>query len=242
MSDYQSIFNRTEIKYMLTPEKENAFMESVHGKLVTDAFSQSTISNVYFDTDDFQLIRSSIEKPVYKEKLRLRSYETPSDSSGVFVEVKKKVKGTVYKRRLMLPYHTAMDYLGGEPIQTKNPQVQNEIDWFLKRYPLQPKAFISYDRSSWRGVENPNLRITFDRNILFRSDQLELIQGSWGTQVLDPSLSLMEIKLNGAMPLWLSHSLNDLSIFPTSYSKYGSCYKSYLLKNTKLVTGGNISA
>lgn len=242
MTQYQSIFNRIEIKYMLDVQTKQAFMERIGDRIQTDAFSASTISNLYYDTDDFQLIRSSIEKPVYKEKLRLRSYETPTRSSGVFVEIKKKVQGTVYKRRLMLPYQTALDYLNGQTVQTRNPQVQKEIDWFLHRYPLLPKAYISYERSAWRGVADPTLRITFDNNILFRSKELDLADGSWGTQVLDPSQTLMEIKLNGAMPLWLSHSMNELNIFPTSYSKYGTCYKSYMINDLPVRLGGKTSA
>jgi len=242
MPQYQSIFNRIEIKYLLDAGTAQAFLAQIADQVTTDAFSASTIANLYYDTDDFQLIRSSIEKPVYKEKLRLRSYETPTQSSGVFVEIKKKVQGTVYKRRLMLPYQTALDYLDGQPIQTKNPQVQKEIDWFLHRYPLRPKAYISYERSAWRGLEDPTLRITFDKNILFRASKLDLSDGSFGIRMLDPSQTLMEIKLNDSMPLWLSHCLNDLYIFPTSYSKYGNCYKKYLLNHCLSLVGGTKNA
>jgi hypothetical protein len=242
MSDYQAVFKRTEIKYLLTPNMKEMLMEQIGSKLCQDAYCNSTISNLYFDTEDYQLIRTSIEKPLYKEKLRLRSYQTPTMDSKVFVELKKKVDGTVYKRRLALPYGYAMSYLAGErlPLQQSgtSPQIRNEIDWFMKRYPLSPKAFISYQRQSWKGYEDPGLRITFDKNILFRSNQLDLSDGSFGSSLLDQDTTLMEVKMNNPMPLWLSKSLNTLQIYPVSFSKYGNCYKSYILGVDNCLTGG----
>lgn len=238
MSDFQAVFKRTEIKYLLNPLQESALMEQIESRLSKDVYGKSTISNLYFDTEDYELIRSSIEKPLYKEKLRLRSYETPTDSTKVFVELKKKVAGTVYKRRLSMPYGDAIAYLFGEQISIGNSQIRNEIDWFMKRYPLSPKAFISYDRSAWKGLQDPGLRITFDRNILFRGDQLDLSNGTFGFSVLDPDKTVMEIKMNQPMPLWLALSLNTLGIFPVSYSKYGNCYKSYIWGNPASLEGG----
>ncbi len=238
MSDYQANFKRIEIKYLLTPTQELSLMNLIDFRLCKDAFCKSTISNLYFDTEDYQLIRASIEKPLYKEKLRLRSYETPINSSEVFVELKKKVDGVVYKRRLSLPYKKAISYLSGQQVSIGQSQIRKEIDWFMKRYSLSPKAFISYDRLALKGLNDPSLRITFDRNILFRSNQLDLATGNHGCSVLEPDKTLMEIKMNSPMPLWLSMSLNELEIFPVSYSKYGNCYKSYIFGNEDYTKGG----
>lgn len=238
MSGFQAVFKRTEIKYLLSPLEETALMGEIESRLCKDTFSHSTISNLYFDTEDYQLIRSSIEKPIYKEKLRLRSYETPTASTKVFVELKKKVDGTVYKRRLSLPHHDAMAYLMGEEVKLEQTQIRKEIDWFMTRYSLLPKAFISYDRSAWKGLQDQGLRITFDRNILFRGNHLDLSSGAYGFSVLDPDKTLMEIKMTYPMPLWLSMSLNSLGIFPVSYSKYGNCYKSYIWSNHNSIEGG----
>lgn len=238
MHDYQSVFSRKEIKYLMSSSQEAALLNQINEFLSKDLYCESTISNLYFDTENFQLIRSSIEKPLYKEKLRLRSYEVPTTSSNVFVELKKKVDGTVYKRRLSLPYHDAVAYLAGKPSDIPPTQIRKEIDWFLERYPLSPKAFISYDRMAYKGKMDAGLRITFDRNILFRSHLLDLSSGNFGQQLLEPDQVLMEIKMSRPMPLWLTASLNSLGIYPCSYSKYGNCYKAFILNHKTDWKGG----
>lgn len=222
----------------MSSSQEAALLNQIKEFLTKDLFGESTISNLYFDTENYHIIRSSIEKPLYKEKLRLRSYGIPTTSSNVFVELKKKVDGTVYKRRLSLPYHDAVSYLAGNPSDIPPTQIRKEIDWFLQRYPLSPKAFISYERMAYKGKMDVGLRITFDRNILFRSQLLDLSSGNFGQTLLEPEQVLMEIKMSRPMPLWLTTSLNSLGIFPCSYSKYGNCYKSFILNHETYWKGG----
>lgn len=229
MHDYQSVFNRTEIKYLMSDTQRAALMDRINEFVCKDLYGESTISNLYFDTEDYHLIRSSIEKPLYKEKLRLRSYEVPTTSSNVFIELKKKVDGIVYKRRLSLPYLDAVSYLAGNPSCVPSTQIRKEIDWFLERYSLSPKAFIAYDRMAYKGKVDFGLRITFDRNIRFRSNLLDLSRGNFGQTLLTQDQVLMEIKTSRPMPLWLATSLNSLGIYPCSYSKYGNCYKAFVL-------------
>lgn len=238
MNDYQSVFSRKEIKYLISSSQETALLNQINEFLCKDLYCESTISNLYFDTEDYYLIRSSIEKPLYKEKLRLRSYEVPTHSSNVFVELKKKLDGTVYKRRISLPYRDAVSYLSGDPSDLPSTQIRKEVDWFLERYPLSPKAFICYDRKAFKGKMDCGLRITFDRNILFRSNFLDLSSGNFGQNLLGPNQALMEIKMSRSMPLWLSASLNSLSIYPCSYSKYGNSYKSFILNSEINREGG----
>ena len=193
--------------------------------MVPDDYPKSTICNIYYDTPDFMLIRRSLEKPVYKEKFRLRSYEVPEKDSPVFMEIKKKYKGVVYKRRVRAPAEQAAEYLaGGTEPPVYDRQIMNEIEWFFKRYPLKPAMFLAYERLAYRAADDPNLRITFDRNIRYRLDDLDLTHGDRGTRLLPKHLVLMEIKVPGATPLWLSHILNELEIYPNSFSKYGRCY------------------
>ena len=111
MSEYQGTFKRYEKKYLVTQQQYNALAKVFAARMVPDRFAESTISNIYYDTPDFRLIRRSLEKPAYKEKLRLRSYGVPNEETQVFPEIKKKARGIVYKRRVSMPYGDALRYL-----------------------------------------------------------------------------------------------------------------------------------
>ena len=225
MDSYQAVFKRKEIKYLLTSAQLEAFRTAMEQHMEPDAFPHSSISNLYYDTPDFRMIRRSLEKPSYKEKLRLRSYATAEDSSQAFLEIKKKALGVVYKRRESLPYSQAVAYLDGG-IPGGEGQIFRELDWILFAYgDLSPAMFVSYERDSFRGLEDPGLRLTLDRDILWRIRGLDLRLGAWGEPLLKEDETLMEIKISNAMPLWLSSALSDMGIFPLSYSKYGRAYQ-----------------
>ena len=225
MDSYQAVFKRKEIKYLLTSTQMEAFRTAMEQHMEPDAFPHSSISNLYYDTPDFRMVRRSLEKPLYKEKLRLRSYATAEDSSQAFLEIKKKALGVVYKRRESLPYSQAVAYLDGN-IPGGEGQIFRELDWILFAYgDLSPAMFVSYERDSFRGLEDPGLRLTLDRDILWRIRGLDLRLGAWGEPLLKEDETLMEIKISNAMPLWLSSALSDIGIFPLSYSKYGRAYQ-----------------
>ena len=225
MDSYQAVFKRKEIKYLLTSTQMEAFRTAMEQHMEPDAFPHSSISNLYYDTPDFRMVRRSLEKPLYKEKLRLRSYATAEDSSQAFLEIKKKALGVVYKRRESLPYSQAVAYLDGN-IPGGEGQIFRELDWILFAYgDLSPAMFVSYERDSFRGLEDPGLRLTLDRDILWRIRGLDLRLGAWGEPLLKEDETLMEIKISNAMPLWLSSALSDMGIFPLSYSKYGRAYQ-----------------
>lgn len=228
MSGYQSVFRRVEVKFMLTAAQYRALIPVLEQYMVPDDFFKSTISNLYYDTPDFRLIRTSLAKPKYKEKLRLLCYNVPEEDSQSFVEIKKKVDGVVYKRRADLPYGQALDYLAGEG-PGGDSQIFRELDWFLRFYKdLSPAMFLSYNRVSLRGREGKNLRMTFDRDIFWRVDHLDLAEGAWGQDLLQPGERLLEIKISNAMPLCLADALSELGIFPVSFSKYGAAYQTWL--------------
>jgi SPX domain protein involved in polyphosphate accumulation len=198
-----------------------------------DKFFDSEISNLYFDTPDFRLIRTSIEKPVFKEKVRLRSYGVPNQDSNVFFEIKRKFKGVVYKRRSVMPLKDAVDFMNGEEIPEHNPQIEKELKWALNYYPdLEPRMYISYHRQSYCGKEDKSLRITFDDKIMFRTYDLSLDKGIYGRELLERGQRIMEVKISGSMPLWFSHLLDELKIYPASYSKYGTAYQTLLRENS----------
>lgn len=221
----QSSFQRVEKKYFLTRHQYVALLEAASPYLRPDRYGRYTICSVYYDTEDYRLIRASLEKPVYKEKLRLRSYGVPRDGDTVFVELKKKFNGIVGKRRVVMEAQQAVDYLSGAAVPDDKTQISREIDWFLQSYHPSPKAFIAYDREALSGIEEPSLRVTFDTGLRWRTTELDLRLGDHGAPLLAEERILMEIKLPGAAaPLWLSHLLSELEIYPGSFSKYGTCY------------------
>ena len=223
-------FKRYEKKYLLSAKKAELLWEQLRGHLVPDRFHRSTVCSIYYDSDDFSLIRHSLERPVYKEKLRLRSYNVPAPDGEVFVELKKKFKGVVYKRRVRMGAAEAEAYLAGQSRPAEDGQILREIDFFLQTHEVSPKAYIACEREAWVDREEPELRITFDRNLRWRDTDLHLSAGSEGEPLLPNGEVLMEIKIPEAAPLWLAHLLSDLEIFPTSFSKYGTCYRQDLLE------------
>ena len=232
MENYQAVFKRKEIKYLLSREKRNALLPILEAHMEPDAFAHSSISNLYYDTPDFRMVRRSLEKPMYKEKLRLRSYGTPENTSTVFPEIKKKAMGIVYKRRISLPYQEAVSFLSGQQIASTDTcngttrQILHELDWMLASYEnLSPRVFLSYERDSYKGISDPSLRLTLDQDILFRTDRLDLREGAFGEAILLPDQTLMEVKISNAAPLWLAQALSEIGIFPVSFSKYGRTYE-----------------
>lgn len=228
-NEIQCCFKRVEKKYMLNMQQYKKLVQGIAPYVKPDTYSNYTICNIYYDTDDYKLIRSSLEKPVYKEKLRMRSYGTPGDNDKVFVELKKKFDGVVYKRRVVMKAADAVNYIDHNIQPSISSQVNHEIDWFMESYQPKPKVFISYDREAYAGIEIPDLRITFDTNLRWRDTELDLRRGNYGQPLLADDKVLMEMKIPGSVPLWLAHLLSDLEIFPGTFSKYGEYYKKNVL-------------
>ncbi len=236
MMPFQSVFRRYELKYMITLEQKEKLMATINSHMHPDKYGKSTIRNLYYDTNTYLLIRRSIEKPVYKEKLRIRSYERAKDDSNVFVELKKKYKGIVYKRRVSTKNSDAMVWLCGDTHPENSTQITNEIDYFLNFYEnLEPTVFLSYEREAYFADDGTDFRITFDRNILCRTEDLTLDSEVYGTLILPQNKVLMEIKCSGGIPLWMCRALSEQKIYKTAFSKYGTAYKTLIFpKNHKI--------
>lgn len=230
--EYTATFRRYEIKYILSMEQA-ALLESVMSPYTEkDKFFHSSICSLYFDTPDYLLIRRSLEKPQYKEKLRLRSYGVADQSGEVFAELKKKFKGVVYKRRIKMRQTAAMDALC---LRAPFPdtQVGREIAFCYKRYnDLRPRVFISYERDAYRGKEDKDFRMTFDDNIFWRDTDLSLTSGIYGSPLLGGKV-LLEVKTTTALPLWLTRFLSENKIYKASFSKYGNAYAAILQNAAK---------
>ena len=193
------------MKYLLTPDQKEAVLRAMQPYMEPDRYGRTSIRNLYYDTDNYRLIRRSIERPVYKEKLRIRSYGRAEPDGVVFAELKKKYKHTVYKRRLPLRAQEAADWLAGRrpcPVRT---QIAAEIDYFVSYY----------------------------ENILCRQEELTLDSEAYGAPVLEPGLVLMELKCAGGIPLWMTHTLSGERIYKTSFSKYGTAYQNILFPAQK---------
>ncbi len=223
------VFKRKEKKYIINSSQYRTFLIMAKKYIEKDKYEKYTICNIYYDTQDYDLIRKSIEKPSYKEKLRLRSYGIPSKSDKVYIELKKKYNGIVFKRRISATLEESENYLNNN-IPIKNScQIFNEIDYFKNLYHIVPKKYIAYDRTAFSGLDDPSLRITFDENIRSRDYDLTLDAGDYGEILTEKGIYIMEIKASSVYPLWLCHILSELKIYPSSYSKYGNVYKKELL-------------
>lgn len=246
MPKCNSVFQRIEKKYILTKEQYPFFLERIAPYMTLDQYGHYTICNIYYDTEADMLVRRSMEKPRYKEKLRLRTYGVPSAEQEAFVEIKKKYEKVVYKRRISLPYKEAVRYLNHGIHPENDSQIMKEIDYFLKFYHPEPKIFLAYDREAYFGKDDPDLRLTVDHNIRFRENELDLSAGDYGDLYFEHGEMVLEIKVAQAFPLWLTKILTDLEIYPVSFSKYGSCFiKKHLHKDCqvqevpqKIVSGG----
>ena len=229
----QTVFKRYELKYLLTQAQKETVFRAMQPYMTLDKYGKTTIRNLYYDTDSHLLIRRSIEKPAYKEKLRIRSYSQTDGNSTVFVELKKKYKQVVYKRRISLPYTDATAWLSREKHPAKHTQIANEIDYFLDYYSsLHPTVFLSYEREAYYCNDGSDFRVTFDDNILCRQEELSLDSEVYGTPILPEGKVLMEIKCSGGIPLWMTHVLSEEKIYKTSFSKYGTAYGMLIFPQT----------
>ena len=242
------VFNRHESKFLINKTVYKDIRDRLLQDMELDEYNKThefyTIRNIYYDTRDNQLIRHSLSKPRYKEKLRLRTYGIPGGCEKVYLEIKKKVCGLVNKRRTKLSLEEAYDFVNSgvkpELKDYMNRQVINEIEYILKIYDLEPKLYLAYDRKALFGRENHNLRITFDTNIRTRRYDLKFENGDYGENLLENGKLLMEIKTEKSIPLWLAKLLSEYKIQSTSFSKYGNEYQAMLLSNRQLKGDRNV--
>ncbi len=220
----QYTFNRYEKKYILSPSQYSALREALEAHMETDQYGLHTICNIYLDSEDDFLVRSSIEKPVYKEKVRLRSYGIPKMEDTVFLEIKKKYRGIVNKRRVSMTLAQWYGYLDSHTLP-QDGQISREISYLVDRRNLSPKLYLAYDRVAMYDREDPTFRLTMDTNIRSRWEDLRLEHGDRGDMVLPPDTHLMEVKVTAGMPLWFCRLLDQYEIYPASFSKYGTVYQ-----------------
>ena len=222
-------FRRVEKKYIITKEQYTAIEEAIKGKMVEDEHGKSIIYNLYLDTGQFELIRHSITKPIYKDKVRLRSYSIPNNDTPIYLEIKRKYDGVVSKRRVETNLNEFHEYLSNNE-ENKEEQVEKELHYYFKHYNLKPTMFVSYYRGAYYDREDSGFRLTFDSEVVARNYDLELEKGVYGTDILGKDKYIMEVKTLGAIPMWFVKILDELKIRPCGFSKYGEAYTQLILK------------
>jgi len=226
----QRIFQRYEEKYLITEVQREVLSRALLQYMVPDRFEAYLVQNLYYDTEHWDIIRTSIEKPLYKEKMRLRCYGEQNSDSKIFLELKKKYKGIVHKRRVVFSNIGLFGNEIGDLVAEEASQISHELAFHLKAKQVCEKMYISHKRCAFIGIADKGLRLTFDTDIRYRVQGLTFEQPDRGTPVLSSGAVIMEIKMPGGMPLWLARMLSEHKVYPTSFSKYGACYVDHMQK------------
>ncbi len=230
------VMKRYELKYLLSKEQEEFLREHLKGHMEADQFGKTSIASLYYDTPEYRLISRSMEKPEFKEKMRLRSYGLATAQSPVFLELKRKAYGIVYKRRVQSTIPLVKKFFDGEGDICAGGQINHEITYFRDFYGnLAPSCLIIYDRTAFY-EPGGDLRLTIDNNPRYRTEDLDLRVSMDGISLLPEGWSILEIKVQEAMPLWLVSILEEGKIYKSSFSKYGEAYKMQMKKQFQ---GGN---
>lgn len=225
----KEVFRRVEIKYILEPGEFKKLLAMIAPFIKEDRYFKATNCSIYYDTDERYLAIHSMEAPLYKEKVRVRSYNVPESlDDAVFIEIKKKYNGVGSKRRITTTLKDFYHYEKTGELKTENPQIKAELDHCFRFYNLKPALYIAYDRLSFCGKDKEDFRITFDQNIRSREHNLKLEEGDFGEKYFKNGEVVMEVKALDAYPLWFTKALSGLRIYPASFSKYGRIYKNKL--------------
>ena len=223
------VMKRYELKYLLTAEQTEFLKNGLKGHMELDKYGRTSIASLYYDTPDYRLIRTSVEKPLFKEKIRLRSYALATQTSPVYLELKRKAYGIVYKRRVQSTIPLVEKFFSGSGDVCAGGQINREITYFRDYYgTLVPACLIIYDREAYF-EPGGDLRLTVDFSPRYRSEQLNLTTSMAGTLLLPPGHTILEVKVQQAMPLWLTALLDAGGIRKASFSKYGEAFRQQLL-------------
>jgi len=230
----QSIFKRYEKKYLITNEQSKQLKKIISQHMSLDQYGEYLVQNLYYDTANWDIIQASIEKPLYKEKMRLRCYGEATGESKFYLELKKKYKGVVYKRRIAIPAQSLIGNSVQATLSATHSQISKELDFYIQSNGVAEKIYIAYQRTAFAGITagpDEGLRVTFDTDVRFRLDDLSFSNSTVGQYILPDGKILMEVKALGGMPLWMANALSENGVFPTSFSKFGTCYTDYIYKH-----------
>ena len=225
MANIQEVFERKETKYVITPMQYEQLLKFLRGHIEKDIYYEGTNCSVYYDTPTFELVSHSLEKPIFKQKFRIRSYGVPRLNDYIFLEIKKKFKGVNNKRRIRLKLEDFYKFIRSGELIADNPIIEREVAYWFNFYNLRPSIYIAYKRFSYCSVEDSNFRLTFDFDLRSRLDHLRLEAGDYGQSYFGRGEIIMEAKTIGSFPPWFISTLSQLCIYPTSFQKYGYTYQ-----------------
>ena len=233
--DVITVMKRYEMKFILTKEQLVFLKDALKDHMVIDQYGKTSIASIYYDTPDYRLIRRSIEKPSYKEKIRLRSYGLIKNGKPAYLEIKRKCEGIVYKRRVETSEDEVARFLNKEIDDISEGQIAKEMVYFRDLYQtLEPKIMIAYDRTSYKEIVG-DIRLTIDENPRYRAYDLNLHTSMDGTPLLEMGSAILEIKVQQEMPLWLTNILSKGKIYKTTFSKVGEAFKKVMNINNMII-------
>lgn len=224
----QKAFKRVETKYLVPQEQLPNLLQDLEIHMQTDDFAQSTITSLYFDTEDFQMIQDSLAKKYGKEKLRLRTYaNNPSLESPAFLEIKQKMAGVGYKYRVKTTPHEAfLALVDPELSVSHDKRMETQLVTLQERYgTLSPRMLITYNRLSFKGKADATIRVTLDSDLNYAEVRNLTLTSATVTPLLPQNQLIMEIKVADQLPAWLQTILTKYNLERASFSKYGQAYQ-----------------
>jgi len=225
MENVIAVMQRYEIKYLLNKKQVEFLVEKLRDYMEVDKYGMTSIASLYYDTPNHRLIRESLDGNNFKEKIRLRSYGLNNPGKPVYLELKRKADGIVYKRRVETSVDDVKKFINYENDNLSDGQIAKEIRYFRNYYEsLIPSCLIIYDRVAYF-QRNGDLRLTIDFNPRYRLDNLNLSTSMDGIPLLNDGDAILEIKVQESIPLWLTSILDEGRIYKGSFSKYGEAYK-----------------
>ncbi len=221
--------NRFEVKYLVATRRVPGLLAELGGYLQRDSHWEDdwgySLSSVYWDTPDLRFFWEKIEGMKFRRKLRFRRYGQTPD---VFVEVKQREDRTLQKRRVRWPLEQVEAVFGqGDGgvrfAAAAGDTVATEVALLIERYRLRPTMAIRYRRRAFFGAFDPELRVTVDGRIQYHPSDFNLrTPFESGRAVLDPRVSVLEIKYDHRAPIWLTKAICRQELRMVRMSKYCS--------------------
>ncbi len=244
MTAYLDVFERKEMKYRLCATQLESLISAFETRLLPDERGITLVRSLYFDTPAHDLIARSMESPLYKEKLRLRVYGQASEpGTPAFLEIKKKFKGIVYKRRVLVSIGAAHliiegaslsealaahplndEALAAEALTPHREQIAREIAFFIQRHDARrPSILTQCERQAFTSSDG-DLRVTIDRNLSYKANPQSIADTHFAIPLIPQTEAVMELKCTHALPLWLAGELSAVCAYKQSFSKCGTAY------------------
>jgi len=241
--------DRYELKYILNRSQYEQVVDALADYMETDSYSEGgryLVTSLYYDTANYKAYWEKINGHRFRRKVRVRVYNAHmvSPDSPCFVEIKQRTNKTLQKKRVTLPYSSAVALCGsGEetnvPSETDQAVIQ-EVLYLSNTLQLQPACVVSYDRLAFNGSQyDPGLRVTFDTNLKCRTHDLTLLSQGYANNYffVPPQWCVMEVKVNLRAPYWLTRVISRYHCTLRRISKYCTALEQSItmLQNQRIV-------